>query len=414
MAIDHLSTLPDDLLLTILSLLPTNMAARTSILSRRFHHLWKISPSLELIYQSLPYPEKDNFISMAMHALLDRNPFYSLLSLHLEVCLYHLEPSFLSSLFVKAHSLDLRHLTVKVFSLSRYRISPLFDVVFTINSLRSLSFVNCYNDFNMCVEFNFPSEITLTYLTSLSLRSVKIIDMTKFNQHLSKLCSLEDLNLQLYNTPVLRLSSQTIKKLQLVISSIHKTKIDSLSLNLPSLESIYLEIRDGLQSPCQVHVELPLLRKAVINLLWLHKGDVDVVAELLNSISHVKELTMHLKESEDEWHPISFLLKSKKDVPDFLNLEHLELTLCFHEHNLEALAMMLQNCPPLRSLKLVHEIPELTGRAHGRKGKDWRSGLPCNADHNYQCAYFENLYLEENCKEVIKLLKNVSLRDLNA
>lgn len=51
--VDRLSHLPDDLLHHILSLLPsTNLRAQTSVLSRRFRHLWISTPSLDFSYPS--------------------------------------------------------------------------------------------------------------------------------------------------------------------------------------------------------------------------------------------------------------------------------------------------------------------------------------------------------------------------
>ncbi|KAJ1688797.1 hypothetical protein LUZ63_012952 [Rhynchospora breviuscula] len=46
---DHLSNLQDELIITILSFLPLDIAARTSVLCRRIRHLWEASPSLQFI-----------------------------------------------------------------------------------------------------------------------------------------------------------------------------------------------------------------------------------------------------------------------------------------------------------------------------------------------------------------------------
>ncbi|KAJ4772069.1 F-box family protein [Rhynchospora pubera] len=74
---DHLSSLPDELLVTILSFMPTHIAARTCVLCRRFRHLWKASPSLQFISEDLPY---ENFMAMTDHALFPRNPSHPLIS----------------------------------------------------------------------------------------------------------------------------------------------------------------------------------------------------------------------------------------------------------------------------------------------------------------------------------------------
>ncbi|XP_078180701.1 F-box/FBD/LRR-repeat protein At5g22700-like isoform X2 [Carex rostrata] len=383
--IDRLSDLPDALLSTILSFLPTHIAARTSALCHRFRYLWEASPSLALISRALPQPQTDNFIAMANRALLSRNPSHPLLSLHLDVSPCVQNASFLLSLLAKARSLDLRHLTID-FNFSNYL--PILPIIFTIKSLTFLSLDRLFV-FGNFQEFNFTSGITLNCLRSLSLGFFGA-DTTKLNPLLSQLSSLEDLHLDISGMSGLNLSSKTIKKLKLIITLSYR-KLDAV-LSFPSLESLHLETQHGLQSLSHIHGEVPLLRKAVIKLHDIHERDVSAVAGLLNWISHVEELNLHIKESP---YAIPILLESEKDVPKFSNLKHLDVTLCFHEHNLAAFIMMLHNCPVLKSLKLVHE---------NRKRKDWGSKLPRNADGNYRYAYFRNLHLEEDHKEFMKFL----------
>ncbi|XP_078150458.1 uncharacterized protein LOC144545772 isoform X3 [Carex rostrata] len=109
-----------------------------------------------------------------------------------------------------------------------------------------------------------------------------------------------------------------------------------------------------LSSPLSLS-EVPLLRKAVINLHDLNERDVSVVARLLNCVEHVEELSLHIKESEYARYPIPILSELEKHVPHFSNLKHLDLILCFHKWNIEAVTTILHNCPVLESLKLVHE-----------------------------------------------------------
>ncbi|KAF3327791.1 F-box/LRR-repeat protein 13 [Carex littledalei] len=68
MEMEHLSGLPDELVIIILSLLPTLMAVRTSVLSRRFRHLWKASPSAELLFSGSL--NKSTYVAMAKSLLL--------------------------------------------------------------------------------------------------------------------------------------------------------------------------------------------------------------------------------------------------------------------------------------------------------------------------------------------------------
>ncbi|KAF3322496.1 F-box/LRR-repeat protein [Carex littledalei] len=388
-----LSDLADALLITIISFLPICIAARTSVLCRHFRHLWEASPSLALISYDLPSPrwaQSKNFIAMAERAVLHRNPFLPLQSLCLELsrCGVQDAMAIVSSLLAKAHSLDLRHLTIQHLWLSDFL--PILSIVFTINSLRCLS-LHHLSLSGRSQELNFPAGNNLTNLRSLSLELI-YIDLANLNKCLFELCSLEDLYLRTCWTPRVSLSSQTIRKLKLIIN---RDIMGSLSL----LESLHLEIKYSLGKLSHIHANVPSLKKIVIKLCA-----ISVVVGLLNCISHVEELSLHL-ESEDEKNLITILLESIKDVPEFPKLEHMDLTLNFQEHNLEAVSTMLHNCPALKSLKLVHEVPNFTGSSRGgRKRIDRKTRPPRNADDNCHYAYFKNLHLEENRKEVIKFV----------
>ena len=62
---------------------------------------------------------------------------------------------------------------------------------------------------------------------------------------------------------------------------------------------------------------------------------------------------------QPENYPIPILSKIGKDVQHFSNLKHLDVTLCFHEYNLEVVTTMLHNCPVLESIMLIHEVHNL-------------------------------------------------------
>ncbi|XP_078169199.1 F-box/FBD/LRR-repeat protein At2g04230-like [Carex rostrata] len=243
--IDRLSNLPYALLLTILSFLPTHIAARTSVLCRSFRHLWEASPSLAFISEDLPYPqpEKDNFVAMAERALFCRNPNHSLHSLRLEISRCdRRNASFLCSLLTKARCLELHHLTINGFWNADF--SNILPIIFTMNSLRSLSIDRVpaleyglsYRDYP---KFKFPSRITLTCLRSLSLELFRTY-LPDLNPLFSQLCSLEDLNLDIKHPLGLSISSQTIKKLKLILSFSCREFYDVV-LSLPSLNSLHLE-----------------------------------------------------------------------------------------------------------------------------------------------------------------------------
>ncbi|KAJ1701255.1 hypothetical protein LUZ63_001034 [Rhynchospora breviuscula] len=387
---DLLSTLPDELLITILSFLPIHIAARTSILSRRFRHLWEASPSLYLTTRSC-----SKFVDMADRVLLHRNPSYPLLSLRLDYYASLVQDLYVPSLLAKAHSLGLRHLTVDGLD-----IKPILPSIFSINSLQSLSL-----SFPVLTEnFIFPSGSTLTCLRSLSIEVRAIYPIDELGRFIYDLCSLEDLNLQIHADDTHILCSNSIRKLKLIMFG-RTVRLRNLWLLLPSLESLYLETPRLLSSVFHIDADVPLLKKAVISLADVHAEDVNAVTRLLSSISHVEELSLRVVELWSEKHLVPILLEPGKDVPNFHNLKRLDVHLCIHEHSFEAVIIMLHNCPNLESLKLVHEIHEFTTKVGRRQWKDGDSKLD---------PYCRNFHLGENVKEFMKLLAKTSINERHA
>ncbi|KAJ4779992.1 F-box family protein [Rhynchospora pubera] len=397
-----LSDLPDEMIITILSLVPTRTAARTSVLCRRFHHLWEASPSLQFCSKNFVLSKIDQFVAMVDHALICRSPSQPLQSLRLELSRYqkiHKDDSFLCSLLVKAQSLGLRHLTIE----NLWYVVRVLPTIFSIDSLESLSLP-------IIIPYRFdgfPSGFGLTCLRSLSLRLYQI-DSSKLHQLLSELCSLEDLYLHIKSMDrfiLSSLSSQTIRKLHLTIGT-GNPEFKTLRLFLPSLEMFHLENLGFLH----IHGEVPLLKRALISLYEVHAEDVNAITKMLNCISHVEELSLHVTEYWGEKNPIpSFIsLKPGNNMPIFPNLKHLGVGRCFHEHDIEALIMMLHKCPVLESVMLVHEVPKFHHAEIGMKEKDWESKLPLYDDGNYIYAYCTNLHLGENRKELVELLRNRS------
>ncbi|KAJ3688824.1 hypothetical protein LUZ61_017988 [Rhynchospora tenuis] len=397
---DHLSSLPDAVLVTILSLLPTRVAARTSVLSRRFQHLWKASPAVDLSFSN------PNISSLANGVLLSREPSNPLLRLHLNLgrpMSREFPDSLIPSLLTHAHSLGLRHLTLEGEGYGN-ELQPLVCSVFSISSLQSLSIlVNPY-----CSGITLPSGTTLTHLKSLSIRPR--VSSTQVEQLLLNLSCLDHLQLSHLvqsTAAIVNLSSLTVKKLELLGFGRFGERTCSVRLFMPSLEFLYFSKGYNRDLP-HIHGDIPLLRKSVITLDYLFPGHATAVNQLLKCISHVEELSLDLKERT--MHPFCTLLEPGKEAPAFPNLKHLDVNMCFHEYNFEAVVSLLHRSPALQSLKLVHKAADKLDcwTRTKRKMNDWRSKLPRNVEGNYQHAYFSNLHLKENNEGFMKLLNKSS------
>ncbi|KAJ4781087.1 F-box protein family [Rhynchospora pubera] len=345
--VDRLSSLPDELLLIILSFLPTRTAARTSFLSRRFRHLWKASPSIDIDLYPY-YMKKPKYVAMLNTVLLSRKPSNPLLRLRFKLDCpdsFDLSHSFISSLLEHASSLGLRHLTIDGY----WNFTPCIPTVFSITSLESLKLPICDS---------IPSGTTLTHLKSLSL-CLNPTNSAQVERLLLELCCLEHLKLWV-SSGVFSLSSLTIKKLELNFHSY--SAVDSAAsarLSMPSLNFLYVESTFFGESTYEhlphIHGNIPLLRKSVINLSGSHPEHVAAVAQLLNCISHVEELSLHLMTWFNKY-PFCNFLEPGKEAPSFSNLKHLDARMCFHEHNFEAVVSLLRQSPALQSVKLVHMV----------------------------------------------------------
>ncbi|XVF78338.1 hypothetical protein PTKIN_Ptkin14bG0124400 [Pterospermum kingtungense] len=95
---DKISDLPDELILHVLSFAPTKQAVATSILSKRWHHLWTLVPILD--FEELPLPHCSDILMQIQQKLfqfvsnvLKRNKSASLGKFRLKCCPCYIDPS---------------------------------------------------------------------------------------------------------------------------------------------------------------------------------------------------------------------------------------------------------------------------------------------------------------------------------
>ncbi|XVF58293.1 hypothetical protein PTKIN_Ptkin07bG0053300 [Pterospermum kingtungense] len=83
---DRISVLPDALLHHILSLLPTEVSIQTSILSKRWIHLWKLCPVIHIPIAE-PYSPMDESDSTFIHNTLSHHQSLKLHAFSIEACI---------------------------------------------------------------------------------------------------------------------------------------------------------------------------------------------------------------------------------------------------------------------------------------------------------------------------------------
>ncbi|CDY32921.1 BnaC02g12050D [Brassica napus] len=270
---DRLSQLPDDLLIKILSFVPTKCAVATSILSKRWLSLWTLVPGL--VFEDFSEEENEEINEIHVRSL---SQFVSgTLLLH------------------KAAVLERVHLNSAT-ECSPWEIGLWVRIAvdrFTLETLQLrrviLSEVPC--------RLSFPS------LTKLRLLSVKYSDDGSFSRIVSNCPILDDL----------------------VVETCHRDNVATFTVNLPSLQS--LSVRNTVrESPPDDHL-------VVIHSQSLKQLDiVDYFGELkrignLPKLEHWILVDRNVRWMQPRHVPECMLLHLKTFDPTYL----LHTLLCFHD-----------------------------------------------------------------------------------
>ncbi|XP_078152969.1 F-box/LRR-repeat protein At4g14103-like [Carex rostrata] len=404
--VDRLSQLPEALLLQILSFLPTKFSARTSLLARRFRHLWTASPSFELDRSDFSRGRLfNNVTSRCLHL---RDPSAPLLSFCLKANWRPFSIKFISNWLNRAHSLGLRDLSLHIHAET---IKSLFPLILSFGSLHSLFIDIVDSDRNYGNQPVVPPSFPLTQLKYLYIKArmfesgLKTLIMEQRN--------LEYLCIEPPPGDAVDISSRSVKTLKLSTTWAGR----KIYLSFSKLE--FLDLSFSLSSELtlkQFHGDMPVLRKALVDTFALSEKNVPMLRDILKSITNVSELTLHIGKSYPKFIPsathlpklTSFdlchpLVEPGRDVPVFPNLKSLKLSMCCYENALQDLICVLQHSPYIDSLHLIHvEGPDY--QKYGWAPEVWDSKLPLNSEGNRKYAHFSNLQTGDKKNEVIKLL----------
>ncbi|XP_019084565.1 PREDICTED: F-box/LRR-repeat protein 25-like [Camelina sativa] len=185
--VDSISSLPEDILHRILSLVPTNIAIRTSVLSKRWRHVWSKSPYL--------YFDQLRISPESINETLNNYSATNITSFHLVTSLLNNRIHFVDSWIGFAISHGTVNLTLEFCDsrVGRYKFPDFFYNNSSVQQL--LIIINSGPAVDLIPSCN----VSWTSLKYLSLSSCRLSDET-FPKILSGCPVLESLRLQNYGS----------------------------------------------------------------------------------------------------------------------------------------------------------------------------------------------------------------------
>ncbi|XP_025677897.1 F-box/LRR-repeat protein At3g59200-like [Arachis hypogaea] len=341
---DRISLLPNSILCDILSYLPTKEAVSTSILSRRWRHVWKELQVLDIDdTTSRPGPGWEaRFVSYVNAILARRNADFPIQKFRLS-CYEYSESSL--TILTWLDAVIGPYLQELYLCLDLVCEIDLPEAMLTSPSLKSLAlkhgdYIDCYR--------RFPN-VYLPSLKNLELDTL-CVDPSKL---LSGCPVLENLMLIVLNDPcgsyVYIPTIQMPRTLKSLIFEDNSTVDNGIShrvIDTPSLEYLYMKIiaKSKLQVsfsdfPNMVEAHLHIHHGRVEHVLW--------VPELLLALRETKLLALKHCATECLFNGVT------SEFPEFPRLLNLELDVpCF---NTDFLLNFLHNCHVLEGL-VVHVL----------------------------------------------------------
>ncbi|KAL0761531.1 hypothetical protein Bca101_077681 [Brassica carinata] len=328
---DRISELPDALLLQILSLIPTKDAVATSVLSKRWRFLCKMTPNLRFCYHGTEGLVR--FSDNVCRCLLSHQAPV-LQSLHLKMILKNDSTIDVGVLLGIAFGRHVRELELEVYSSDEPYSFPTSLYNCGTGTLETLKLGH-----NVLVDVPFP--VCLKALRTLRLNAVSYEDAGSVVNLLSGCSSLENLEVMMYLHPDVENFTIDVPSLQcltLIAADEEYAYFSSYVINAPSLK--YLNLK-GL-----IDEESSLLIENMPELVEAHITDVcDVIyANIHGSLTSVKRLSLDILSPLD-------LTKFPTDII-FKQLVYLELHI-YAPERWNLLMLMLHSSPILQVLKLI-------------------------------------------------------------
>ncbi|CAN8253418.1 unnamed protein product [Cochlearia groenlandica] len=322
---DIINGLPDELLIKILSFVPTKVAISTSILSKRWKFLWMWLPNLEYRdYEAISQVSFRDFIDKNLPS--HRSPIIE--SLLLEISDDSFRPEYIKRWIGIAVSRRVRELSIDYSSFNLLPPSSLY----TSKSLVTLKLDG------KSITVDVPRTVCLPCLKTLQLLRVTYLKEDSLRLLLSYCHVLEDLDIKVEddnNVKALVVIVPSLQRLSLTIESCWSSG-DGYVIDTPSLKC--LKVLDERYDISYLIKHMPNLEEANI---WVDKD----IGELVEAITCVKRLslTIHVIDAE--------LCKYRSGIV-FDQLEVLEICSLGYDNWSKLVIRFLKDSPKLRILKL--------------------------------------------------------------
>ncbi|CAH2074130.1 unnamed protein product [Thlaspi arvense] len=332
---DRISVLADDLLIKILSYVPTKVAVSTSVLSKRWEYLWMWVPKLEYI----DYKDPDDDVSVSslrryrdfIHKKLPlhRAPIIESLSLAFDHRLFR--PEDIRLWIEIAISRGVRELIIYCGPSYDDLEVALPSSLYTCKTLETLKLEGTQ------VVLDVPPRVCLPSLKTLKLESVTCGDEDSLGSLLPCCPVLEDLAIAREegdNMEVLVVNHPSLQKFSLLIED-HCSGDGSVTIDTPSLKHFRVEdIRDRFTYSIK---HMPQLEEAEI---YVFRG----LQHFVEAITSAKRLSVEVLSNNDQESMYRFGIV-------FDQLEQLTLIRC-DDYWSKLLVRLLNDSPKLRTLNL--------------------------------------------------------------
>ncbi|EOA19656.1 hypothetical protein CARUB_v10003199mg [Capsella rubella] len=349
---DRISFFPDHLLCEILSHLPTKVAVRTCVLSKRWKSLWLSVPLLDLGVEEFRAGYSE--FARVLHSFLDISRETRIHKLILYLTRNQRDQSYLTQWIHNAVMLKVQHLDINICSASYVGTKLMPLCLYTCETLLSLKLYH----------------VALPDFENVSLPRLKIMHLNDniytsdaLLENLISSCPvLEDLKVFRYVgienvVKVLRVRCQSLKSLQIFLHSVwYQASEDDdckVVIDAPGLSCLNLEdhcsksfVISSLTSPVKVDIDVSfdVVRSVFRNV----SSKRSVVRNFLTRLSGIRDMTM----SGTTLKILSYYVVDEP-LPQFPNMTHFYAV--FYNSDLQKLPNFLESFPNLKSLVLELE-----------------------------------------------------------